>query len=321
MKKVFKFLVYLVLGVLLIGIALFTYVSFTWNKSYDAPFPTVSVSTDSTALARGQYLVYGPAHCATCHIAPDDYEAMSAGELVPLAGGNEIIIPPGIFRPRNLTPDVETGIGSLSNEEVARVMRFGVGHDGRVLFPFMPFENMTEEDLNSIISFLRSRPPVTNKIEASEYTFLGKAVLAMGMIKPIEPSVTPEKALKQEASVVYGEYLANSVANCVGCHSPRDLKSGEFTGPKFSGGLVFEEETAIFTTPNLTPDPETGLLATWTEDAFITRIKSGLVHEGTPMPWSSFAMMDEVDIKAIYRYLKSLPPTKNLVEKTVVMRE
>lgn len=321
MKKIFKFLGYLVLGVILIGIALFTYVSFSWNKSYEAPYPTVSVSTDSTVLARGQYLVYGPAHCATCHIAPDDYDAMSAGELVPLAGGNEINIPPGIFRPRNLTPDVETGIGSLTNEEVARVMRFGVGHDGRVLFPFMPFENMTEEDLNSIISFLRSRPPVANKIEASDYTFLGKAVLAMGMIKPIVPSVIPQKALKQEASVVYGEYLANSVANCVGCHSPRDLKSGEFIGPKFSGGLVFEEKDAIFTTPNLTPDPETGLLATWTEDTFITRLKAGLVHEGTPMPWSSFAMMDEVDIKAIYMYLKSLPPTKNLVEKTVAIRE
>lgn len=321
MKKFFKFLGYLILGILLIGVVLFTYISFAWNRTYDAPLPAVTISSDSTVLARGQYLVYGPAHCATCHIAPEDYEAMSAGELVPLAGGNEIIIPPGTFRPRNLTQDVETGIGSLTNEELARVMRFGVGHDGRVIFPFMPFENMTEEDLNSVISFLRSRPPVSNKIEASDYTFLGKAVLAFGMIKPIALGAMPQKALKQEATAVYGEYLANSVANCAGCHSPRDLKSGEFTGPKFSGGLVFEEKDAVFTTPNLTPDPETGLLATWNEDAFVTRLKSGLVHEGTPMPWSSFAMMDEVDIRAIYRYLQTLPPTKNLIEKTVVMRE
>ncbi len=321
MNKVFKFLGYLIIGVVLIVVILFAYVSFSWKKSYDAPYPEVSISTDSTVLARGQYLVYGPAHCATCHIAPDDYVAMGAGELVPLAGGSEIVIPPGIFRPRNLTPDVDTGIGSLTNEEVARVMRFGVGHDGRVIFPFMPFENMTEDDLNSIISFLRSRPAVSKKIEASDYTFLGKAVLALGMIKPIEPSAIPQKSLKQEASVVYGEYLANSVANCVGCHSPRDLKSGEFTGPKFSGGLAFEEPSGTFITPNLTPDPETGLLAQWTEEAFVQRLKAGLVHEGTPMPWSSFAMMDEVDIKAIYRYLKSLPPTKNLIEHTVVMKE
>lgn len=320
MKKLLKILGVLVGGLLLLAIGFFAFVSITWNKTYDAPYPVVSISTDSTVLARGQYLVYGPAHCATCHIDQKDYEAMSRGELVALAGGSEINIDPGIFRPRNLTPDIETGIGALTDEEVARVMRFGVGHDGRVIFPFMPFENMTEYDLNAIISFLRSQPPVNRKIEPSSFNFLGKAVLAARLIKPIEPSATPVKVLKQEVSVVYGEYLANSVANCVGCHSPRDLKTGEFTGPKFSGGLTFEEPLGTFTTPNLTPDPETGLLATWTEETFIQRLKGGLVHEGTPMPWSSFAMMDEVDIRAIYMYLNSLSPVKNKIDQTVAFR-
>jgi len=320
MKKLFKILGFLVGGIILIAIGFFVFVSMTWNKTFEAPYPEVSISTDSTVLARGQYLVYGPAHCATCHIDPNDFEAMSRGEKVPVAGGGEIIIPPGVFKARNLTPDVETGIGALTNEEVARVMRYGVGHDGRAIFPFMPFENMTEADLNAIISFLRSQSPVSKKIEPTQYNFLGKAVLALGMIKPIEPSSTPKKAIKQEVSVVYGEYLANSVANCVGCHSPRDLNSGEFTGPKFSGGLAFEEPLATFTTPNLTPDPETGLLATWNEETFVQRIKGGLIHEGTPMPWSSFAMMDEVDIRAIYMYLNSLPPVKNKIEQTVVLR-
>jgi len=245
---------------------------------------------------------------------------MSRGELVSLAGGSEINIDPGVFRPRNLTPDIETGIGAMTDEEVARVMRYGVGHDGRVIFPFMPFENMTEYDLNAIISFLRSQPPVKREIEATSFNFLGKAVLAAGLIKPIEPSAKPLKDLKQESSVIYGEYLANSVANCAGCHSPRDLKTGEFTGPKFSGGLSFEEVKGTFTSPNLTPDPETGLLATWNEETFVQRLKGGLIHEGTPMPWSSFAMMDEVDIRAIYRYLNSLSPVKNKIEQTVALK-
>ena len=320
MKKLFKILGVLAGGLLLLAIGFFAFVSITWNKTFEAPYPEVSISTDSTVLARGQYLVYGPAHCATCHIDPNDFEAMSRGEKVPVAGGGEIIIPPGVFKARNLTPDVETGIGALTNEEVARVMRYGVGHDGRVIFPFMPFENMTEADLNAIISFLRSQPPVSNKIEPTQYDFLGKVVLALGMIKPIEPSSAPKKALQQEVSVVYGEYLANSVTNCVGCHSPRDLNSGEFTGPKFSGGLAFEEPLGTFTTPNLTPDPETGLLATWNEETFVKRLKGGLIHEGTPMPWSSFAMMDEVDIRAIYLYLNSLDPVKNKIEQTVALR-
>jgi mono/diheme cytochrome c family protein len=320
MKKSLKIFGIFAGSIVIFAIGIFVFVSLTWEKTFDAPYPAVAISSDSTVLARGQYLVYGPAHCATCHIDPNDYEAMSRGELVPLAGGSEINIDPGIFRPRNLSPDLDTGIGALTDAEVARVMRYGVGHDGRVLFPFMPFENMTEDDLNAIISFLRSQPPVNRKIEPTEYNFLGKAVLTAGLIKPIKPSATPAKAMKQEVSVVYGEYLANSVTNCVGCHSPRDLKTGEFTGPKFSGGLAFEEVLGTFTSPNLTPDPETGLLATWTEESFVKRLKSGRIHEGTPMPWSSFAMMDEVDIRAIYRYLNTLPPIKNKIEQTVALR-
>jgi mono/diheme cytochrome c family protein len=320
MKKLSKILAFLVGGLALLSIACFIFVSTTWNKTYDAPYPEVVISADSAMLARGQYLVYGPAHCATCHIDPKDYDAMSRGELVALAGGTEIIIDPGVFRAKNLTPDPDTGIGALTDSEVARVMRYGVGHDGRVIFPFMPFENMTEYDLNSIISFLRSRPAVKRKIEPTTYNFLGKAVLATGMIKPVEPSKTPAKSIKPEVSVVYGEYLANSVANCAGCHTPRDLKTGEFTGPAFSGGLTFEEPLGTFTTTNLTPDPETGLLATWTEESFVKRLKGGLVHEGTPMPWSSFAMMDEDDLRAIFMYLNSLPPVKNKIEKTVVLK-
>lgn len=305
--------------VLVVGTVI--YVNSVWDRTYEAPYPEVTVSMDSAVLARGEYLVYGPAHCATCHINPTDFDAMSRGELVALAGGGEINIPPGIFRARNLTPDVETGIGGLTNEEIARVMRYGVGHDGRIIFPFMPFENMTQEDLNAIISFLRSQPPVKNKIEPTVYSFLGKAVLTAGLIKPLEPNGAPPVSLEKEVSVVYGSYLANSVANCVGCHSPRDLNSGEFIGPKFSGGLVFEEVAGTFTSPNLTPDPETGLTANWTEDTFVARLKAGPVHEGTPMPWSSFAMMDEIDIRAIYRYLESLEPTKNRIEQTVALKE
>jgi len=320
MKKLLKIFGLLVAGVALLAIGFFTFISLTWEKTFEAPYPAVTISSDSTVLARGQYLVYGPGHCATCHIDPKDYEAMSNGELVPLVGGFELFIPPGTFRARNLTSDVETGIGGMTDEEVARVMRYGVGHDGRVLFPFMPFENMTEDDLNAIISFLRSQPPVNRRIEPTEYTFLGKALLTAGLIKPIEPSATPAKSLKQEVSVVYGEYLANSVANCAGCHTPTDLKTGEFTGPKFSGGFAFEEVLGTFISPNLTPDPETGLLATWTEESFVKRLKSGRIHDGTPMPWSSFAMMDEVDIRAIYRYLNTLPPTKNKIKQTVALR-
>ncbi|MEN2282434.1 cytochrome c [Algoriphagus sp. SE2] len=311
-------------GVLLfVVLAFVSFVLLKWDQKYDAPYPDIKASTDSTMIARGKYLVYGPAHCAGCHNPPERAKEAENGINHALIGGGEFILDPGIIRSRNLTPDMETGIGKLTDGEVARVMRNSIGHDGRPIFPFMPFQNMSDYDVASIISFLRSQEPVNNYVEPTEYTFLGKAILAFGLIKPVGPEKIPPKKVDIEVSEVYGEYLANSVANCVGCHSPRDLMTGEFTGPKLSGGLEFEEVPgAKFITPNLTPDPETGMITNWTEDVFVARFKSGgRVYEHSPMPWGSFAQMSEVDLRAIYKYLMALDPVSHKIEKTQHMLE
>lgn len=311
-------------GVLLfVVIAFVSFVLIKWDQKYDAPYPEVRASTDSTMIARGKYLVYGPAHCAGCHNPPEMAKEVEEGINHLLIGGGEFVLGPGTIRSRNLTPDMATGIGKFTDGEVARVMRNSIGHDGRPIFPFMPFQNMSDYDVASIISFLRSQEPINNYIEPTEYTFLGKAILAFGLIKPIGPEETPPKKIEVEVSEVYGKYLANSVANCVGCHSPRDLMTGDFIGPKFSGGLEFEEMPgAKFITPNLTPDPETGIIANWSEDVFVERFKSGgRVYEHSPMPWGSFAQMSEVDLRAIYKYLMALDPISNKIEKTQHMLE
>lgn len=320
MKKLVKFLGW-VIGIL--GLVILAFVSFvylTWDKKYEAPYPEAMASTDSAMIARGKYLVFGPAHCAGCHNPPERSSQVELGIDLELIGGAEFVFEPGVLRSRNLTPDKETGIGNLTDQEVARVMRYSIGHDGRPIFPLMPFQNMSDEDVNAVISYLRSQQPVKNYIPPTEYNFMGKAILALGLIKPEGPDGTPPKSVKVEASEVYGKYLANSVANCVGCHSPRDLMSGEFIGPKFSGGLIFEEVPgASFITPNLTPDPETGYIANWTEDAFVERFRTGRIYEHSPMPWGSFSRMDEVDLRALYRYLMSLDPVSNKIEKTAYM--
>ena len=310
-----------VLAVLLIiiaGLLIFIFVS--WNKKHDAPFPEIKASSDSLVIARGKYLAFGPAHCASCHTPMDKLEAVDKGLEIPLSGGWELAIPPGTFRAPNLTPDPETGIGKLTDAEVARVLRYSVGHDGRTIFPFMPFQELSDEDLTAIISYLRSQPPVKNAVKPSEYSFLGKAVLAFGMIKPVAPKKEPPNSVPIDSTIASGSYIANSIANCVGCHTERDLKTGEFTGPAFAGGLQMSDDFtqgATFVTPNITPDKETGVMTTWTEAAFVQRFRSGRVHERSPMPWGSFARMTEVDLKALYRYLQSLEPVKNKIEKTL----
>lgn len=321
--KNLKIVLAVIIGLsLTIIIVLMLYVQMNWDRKYESPYPDLKASTDSTVIARGKYLVYGPAHCASCHVDLDDYEAMEAGEQVPLKGGetfNGII---GVLNAVNLTPDKDTGIGNLTDGEVARAMRDAIGHDGRVLPPFMPFKLMTDEDVVAVISFLRSQAPVSNKIEKPIYSREGKWRLSTGKYQPRKIEGTAKASIPREASILYGEYLVNVVANCVGCHSVSKIEYGvkEFEFGPLSGGVPFGGKNVNnyrFITPNLTPEKQTGIIANWDEEAFLGRFKQGRVYENSPMPWGSFARMDEVDIRAIYRYLKSIKPIAHKIEKTV----
>jgi cytochrome c553 len=187
----------------------------------------------------------------------------------------------------------------------------------------MEFTEMSDEDLRAIISFLRSQPPVKNQVPPSEFSFLGKALLAFGAIKPQGPRNEPPVAVLPDSTTEYGSYIANSVANCLGCHTARDMETGGYAGPKFAGGFVMHAEIDPamdgyqFITPNLTPDPETGVMAKWDEATFIARFKHGRTQAGSPMPWESYTMMSEMELKALYRYLTSLEPQASTLTKTV----
>ena len=189
------------------------------------------------------------------------------------------------------------------------------------MIPVMPFQELSDEDLIAIISFLRSQEPVKNEVKKTEFSFLGKALSAFGIVTTTGPKNTPPKSVISDTTVAYGKYLANYVANCYGCHTDRDIKSGKFIGEAFAGGFLFEpdpmSEGFAFVSPNLTPDPETGIITGWDEDIFLNRFHSGRIYKGTPMPWGAFSRMENEDLKAIYRYLHSLRPVKNQLEQYV----
>jgi mono/diheme cytochrome c family protein len=312
-----------ILAVLVVLIAgLVVYVQVAWNKKFEAPYPDIKASTDSAVIARGKYLAYGPAHCGTCHVPMDKIMDVEGGELIPLSGGWELDIPPGEMHAPNLTPDMETGIGKLTDADLARTMRYMVGSDGRCIFPFMPFAEMSDADLTAIVSYLRSQPAVKHEVKRTEMKFLGKALLTFGAIKPSGTKGTPPKSVVIDSTAEYGKYLANSVANCLGCHTNRDMKTGEFTGVPFAGGFALPPDPAMsdgntYVSPNLTPDPETGHIYNWDEQTFINRFKAGRVYKGSAMPWGAFSRINDLELKAIYRYLKLLEPVKNKVPKIV----
>jgi mono/diheme cytochrome c family protein len=297
-------------------------VLFLRNRKFDAPYPDIHASKDSAVIAKGKYLVMGAAHCADCHGAVGTEARVDAGEEVPLTGGKVFVIPPGKIYPRNITPD-PTGIGNLKDEEIARSLRYGVGTDGRAIFDFMAFHNTSDEDMTAIISYLRSQKPVKNEVPQNEYTVMGNILKAF-VIKPAGPSVEIPKSVPVDTTVAYGKYLAFSVANCRGCHTNRDLKTGAFVGKEYAGGFEMESITDptnyVVYTPNLTPDPKTGRLHGWTEEMFIKRFREGKKIPHSPMPWGPFSRMNEGDLKAIYRYLQTIKPEENLIENILVKK-
>ncbi|MBK9737498.1 MAG: cytochrome C [Saprospiraceae bacterium] len=321
MKTLFNIVKWLSLVVAILIIGFYSFVQLKWDHAWDAPYPEITSSRDSSMIARGKYLAYGPAHCGTCHVPMDKIMEVENGNLLPLTGGWELSIPPGIFRAPNITPDMETGIGKLTDKEIARTLRHSVGSDGRCLIPLMPFQELSDYDLTAVLSFLRSQEGVSHEVKRSEFTFIGKALMACGLIKPEGPKNPPVKDMKIDSTAEYGSYLAHSVSNCVGCHTKRDLKTGAFIGVPFAGGMQFAPDAfskgLAFVSPNLTPDTETGIMATWDEQTFIKRFKANRLHKGSPMPWGAFSRINDLEVKAIYRFLKSLDPVNHKIEQIV----
>ena len=231
-------------------------------------------------------------------------------------------IPPGQFYSRNLTPDAETGLGNVSDRAIARALRHGVGHDGRALLPFMEMQGLSDDDLHAVVSYLRTLPPVRNQVPAHHFTLLGKVVRATVLANPVGPATPPPARAPRGASVETGRYLVESVSLCWACHTQRSQMTGALTGPRFGGATGFTEgddPVHTWSPPNITSDPETGRLGALSEDGFVARFRLGRLFPDSPMPWQAFSRLAEEDLRAIYRYLKSVPPVKNDVGAPMVM--
>lgn len=281
-------------------------------RTWDVPLPDTRAVDDPAVIARGEYLVYGPAHCADCHAPDGAKEKMFAGEIVPLTGGTGEITFLGDWTAPNLTPDSATGLGAVSDGVIARALRTGVNREGRIALPFKDtYADMAEEDLVAILSYLRSLKAEPGVAPRKDINLLGRITLAY-FLEPYGPKHPPIKQrIEPEATAEYGRYIANVTGRCESCHTPRNLKTGAFLGAPFSGGMPFQSRTrpgVVYVSPNLTPDTATGIIARLSEDQFVALIRAGASIPDSPMPWGSYRRMTEVDLRALYRYLHSLDP-------------
>lgn len=325
MKKLLKILKWTAIVIVSIVLIAVIAIYSLYPPKFDAPKVAITASSDSAIIAHGKYLVYGPAHCAECHIKsdrknPENWENNMLTK--PLSGGLEFTLPGGVVYSGNLTPDKETGTGRYTDGELARIIRYCTRPNNELLFPFMAYSGVSDEDLTAIVSYLRSIPPVKNKVPENELGLMMKGVFVSLFNKPFLLQKDIPKSVKKDTTAEYGKYLSNSVSGCNFCHTNTDEMTGEPKGPEFSGGgktpSATEEEGVWVYSPNLTPDPKTGKIYNWPLEQFIARFRAGRVVKESIMPWEAFKSYSDNDLKAVYKYLKSLPPVENEVKETVV---
>ena len=268
-------------------------------------------------IERGKYLVTsGTVPCLLCHSPMD-----TSGGGLRVVPGKELtgrsFAPDGLtfVTAMNLTPDPETGIGKLSDDQLARAIREGISHDGRTLFPVMPylsFKEMSDEDLASIVVYLRSVPAIHNPLTRSAIPFPLNRVMN-GLPTPIEAPVSADLSTPEKR----GAYIAK-MAVCADCHTPRDDRGNQPDGMAFSGGtgMPYEGRKTIFSA-NITPGVNG--IAYYTEDLFIEVMRTGKVkaREIDPMmPTAYYKNMTDADLKDLFVYLKSLAPVDHYVDNT-----
>lgn len=270
-------------------------------------------------LERGEYLVRNVTGCLACHSELDP-----ATEGLPIkpgkaGAGKSFAVEniPWLVAP-NITPDPETGAGSWTDDAIARAIREGVGHDGRALFPMMPYGNyriMSDEDLASVITYVRSLPAVRQSQPRSEVPFpvnrlINNVPVPIHSAVPEPDLSTPEKR---------GAYLT-TLASCSDCHTPRNQRGEYLMDLAFAGGNLAEYKPTWTPKAAANITPGVNGIPYYTEELFLEVIRTGRVRErkiSDAMPWGHYRNMTDRDLKAIFAFLKTVKPIDHYIDNTL----
>jgi mono/diheme cytochrome c family protein len=256
----------------------------------------------ASLVERGAYLARA-ADCMACHTAPDGKE---------FAGGLGINLPFGTLYSTNITPDKETGIGNYSDQDFLNTVHRGTRRDGARLYPAMPFTSytfMTDADALAIKAYLFSLAPVRAVVPANTLVFPFNQRWAMNFWSAL---FNPDARFEPDASKTLewnrGAYLAEALAHCGECHTPRNLAFALDNRRKFAGAV-----TAGWRAFNISSDKITGVGA-WSDDDLASYLSTGhATGHGTasgPMGEAvdnSFSQLAAEDVRAVVAYLRTVP--------------
>jgi mono/diheme cytochrome c family protein len=271
---------------------------------YRAADPTGAPAdlANADVVKRGEYLARA-ADCRACH-------TVSRDRLY--AGGLPLLLPFGTLYSTNITPDKETGIGNYSDQEFLNAVQRGIRPDGTRLYPAMPFPSytrMTDADALAIKAYLFSLPAVRAQNLPSTFGFPYNQRWLMGLWSAFFNENSRFRPVpSQSAEWNRGAYLAEALAHCGECHTPRNLALALDNRNKFAGAL-----TAGWYAFNISSDNGSGIGA-WSDDDVRNYLSTGhAAGRGTaagPMGEAvdqSFKDIASSDIRALVTYVRSVP--------------
>ena len=260
------------------------------NRQLAVPVQPVAFRSDDQSVTRGSYL-FASRGCADCH------GANAAGKVF-------VDDPNGLFvRGPNITSGAGGVVAAYKPEDWVRTIRHGVGLSGKplLIMPSEDYNRFTDDDLASLVAYLRQVPPVTGEPAAVRLPAIVKVMYAVGVVQDayekIDHSLPPAKPVAEGVNTTHGAYVANM---CQGCHGVR------LSGGKIPGGPPDWPAAA-----NLTPGEGSAMPRYASAEQFRQMLRSGKRPDGVAikvMPFNSLKEINDTDADALYLYLKGLAP-------------
>ena len=292
MSRFLKFVGYAVVALVLVlvvaGAVVYGVSNSKLKKTYTVNVRPVPIPTDAAALERGKHIAQTRG-CLECHGADfGGAKVVEDGAMGRLYGAN-------------LTRGTGGRVATFRDEDWVRAIRHGVAPDGRGLFlmPSEEYAQFSDEDLGAVIAFVKSAPAVNRETVPIQLGPVSRALLATGKMKLAAETIDHAKlqpaSVPAAVTVEYGRYIA---AGCVGCH-----------GPNYAGGRIEIGPPDWPPAANLTPHTS-GHLAKWSEADFLNTLRTMKRPDGTelnPVMPKAFGQMNDVELKALLLFLKTLP--------------
>jgi mono/diheme cytochrome c family protein len=250
----------------------------------------LDVVADAARIEHGRYL-YNTRGCAECHGAD------GAGKTVVKDGGMYVVAP-------NITAGPNGTTAGYKVVDWVRTVRHGVKPNGNpvMIMPSEDYSRLSDEDMAALVAFVQQLRPVPGNKAVIDVPAQVKALYAFGLIQDasekIDHALVPARAVTAAVTPEHGAYVANT---CIGCH-----------GATLSGGRIPGTPPSWPAASNLTPGKGSAMVRYPTAEQFIAMLRSGHRPDGKPispvMPFGSLRQMNDTDVRALYAYLRTVPP-------------